>query len=447
MKKILAFVLALTMSFALVSCGGGSGNGSTPAGSTGSNTDDGKAATSLTLWTYPVGEWGKEETVNKLMADFKAETGIDVKVEYLAYADGDDKVNTALAGGNAPDLILEGPERLVANWGAKGYMVDLAELFDDADKADINAAALDACTTEDGAIYEYPLVMTAHCMGINLDAFKEAGADKYLDLENHTWTTEDFKAAMTAMYDHFGATVGAVYCAGQGGDQGTRALVNNLYGGTFTNPEHTAYTWDDPKNVQALQELYDMDGMAFDPSLQGGDEIALFYNETLKMASCWNIQQQLNPNGADTGAGKTLNGQEIVPMAFPSEDGTPKLQGGIWGFGIFDNGNDAKIEAAKTFIKYMCDSAATVDAVKAANFFPVRSDAEGTDLTNVWGDNEVMQEYSKLMPYLGDYYQVTAGWAEARTAWWNMLQEINSSGDVPAAVENFCGQANAAASK
>ena len=26
---------------------------------------------------------------------------------------------------NAPDLIFEGPERLVANWGAKGYLVDL----------------------------------------------------------------------------------------------------------------------------------------------------------------------------------------------------------------------------------------------------------------------------------------------------------------------------------
>ncbi len=444
MKKILAFVLALTMSFALVSCGGGAGSTSS-TGSTGSNTTDGKDGTTLTLWTYPVGEWGKEETVNKLMDDFKAETGITVKVEYLAYADGDDKVNTALAGGNAPDLILEGPERLVANWGDKGYMVDLSDLLDDADKADINAAALDACTHTSGAVYEYPLVMTAHCMGINLDAFKEAGADKYLDLENHTWTTEDFKAAMTAMYDHFGTNVGAVYCGGQGGDQGTRALVNNLYGGTFTNPEHTVYTWDDPKNVQALQELYDMEAISYDPSLQGGDEIALFYNETLKMAFCWNIQQQLNPNGADTGANKTLNGQTIVPMAFPSEDGKAALQGGIWGFGIFDNGDDAKIEAAKKFIKYMCDSAATVDAVKAATFFPVRSDAEGTDLSTVWADNEVMNEYSKLMPYLGDYYQVTAGWAEARTAWWNMLQEVNSSGDVSAAVENFCAQANAAA--
>ena len=90
-----------------------------------------------------------------------------MKVEYLAYADGDDKVNTAITAGNQPDLIMEGPERLVANWGAAGYMVDLADMLDDTDKKEINdvsAGVLSACTTADGKVYEYPLVMTAHCM-------------------------------------------------------------------------------------------------------------------------------------------------------------------------------------------------------------------------------------------------------------------------------------------
>jgi len=29
---------------------------------------------------------------------------------------------------------------------------------------------------------------------------------------------------------------------------------------------------------------------------------------------------------------------------------------------------------------------------------------------------------------LGDYYQVTKGWTEARYEWWNMLQEVGFSG-------------------
>ncbi len=439
MKRILALVLALAMIFTLAACG----EKKEPA--TDDKDADETTATSITLWTYPVGNWGKEENVKALTDAFKADTGIDVQVEYLAYADGDDKVNTAITAGKAPDLVLEGPERLVANWGANGYMVDLSDMLDDTDRQEIQESVLTACTNADGAVYEYPLVMTAHCMAINLNAFKEAGADQYLDLENHTWTTEGFIKAVEALYAKYGDTVGAVYCVGQGGDQGTRALVNNLYGGTFTDAEHTKYTWDDPKNIQALEQLKALDGINFDASIAGGDEIALFYQGVLKMAFCWNIAQQLNPNAADTGAGKTMNGDDIVFMSFPSETGESKLQGGIWGFGIFDNGDEAKIEAAKTFIKWMADSEHTVDAVKTANFFPVRSAAEGTDLTNVWADNEIMSEYQTLMPYLGDYYQVTKGWAQARTSWWNMLQKVGAGEDITQTVTTFCEEANAAA--
>ena len=444
-KKSLSLLLAGSMALSLVACGqkeepaGSSPAASSPAASSPAATQE------ISLWTYPIGGWGDEKQVTALTDAFLADTGIKVNVEYLAYADGDDKVNAAITANGAPDLIMEGPERLVANWGAKGYMVDLAGMLDDTDKAEINDAVLSACINAEGAMYEYPLVMTAHCMAVNLNAFKEAGADQYLNLDTHTWTTEDFTKAVAALYDHYGETVGAVYCAGQGGDQGTRALVNNLYGGTFTTEDHSGYTWNDANNIKALELLKGMDGIAFDASLAGGDEIAKLFQGVLKMALCWNIAQQLNPNQAGPGAEKTITGDDIAFMAFPSETGEAKLQGGIWGFGIFDNGDDAKIDAAKTFIKYMCDSENTADAVKTARYFAVRDAAEGADLSTIWADNANMAEYNKLMPMLGDYYQVTAGWAQARTSWWNMLQDIGEGADIAATVDTFMAEANTAA--
>ena len=454
MKKLLALLLVGAMSLSMVACGGAKEEApavtDTPAVeeevAVEEEATDAAAATEITLWTYPIGNWGDQATLDALLADFEASTGIKVKVDFLTYADGDDKVNAALEAGTAPDLIMEGPERLVANWGAKGKMVDISDLIDDTDKAELNPAALAACYDASGACYEYPLVMTAHCMAINKTVFEAADAMQYLDAESHTWTTENFLKAMEAVNAYTGAQVGAVYCVGQGGDQGTRALVNNLYGGTFTDAAHTKYTWDDAKNIQALEKLVEMESVQFDAGIAGGDEIALFYNGTLNVAFCWNIAQQLNPNSANTGAGLTASGDEIMFMAFPSENGTDtKLQGGIWGFGVFDNGDAAKIDAAKTFIKYMCDSEKTVDAVKAANYFAVRSAAEGTDLSTIWADNEIMAEYNVLMPYLGDYYQVTTGWAEARTQWWNMLQQVGAGNDVATVVAEYCGNANAAA--
>ena len=452
MKKMLALLLAMVMVLGLAACGKKDDTPPPADDQTQSDTqtpetpEEPAAAGEITLWTYPIGDWGKEDKVKAITDAFTADTGISVKVEYLAYADGDDKVNSAITAKNAPDLIMEGPERLVTNWGDKGYLVDLSDMFDDTDKSEINAAAMAACTHPNGSVYEYPLVVTAHCMAINLDAFKEAGADQFLNLETHTWTTSDFINAVDALYEHFQAPVGAVYCKGQGGDQGTRALVNNLYGGTYTNADHTAYTWDDAKNIQALEALRDAEGIDYDAALQGGDEIAKFYQGVLKMAFCWNSAQQLNPNSAGTGEGKTVTGEEIVYMNFPTPDGSPaELCGGIWGFGIFDSKDQGRIDASKQFIKFMCDSAHTADAVATSTFFAARTSAEGTDLSKIF-DSELLNEYAALMlPNLGDYYNVIKGWAAQRTEWWNMLQKVGAGEDVSAAVATHMATANEAA--
>ena len=148
MKKLLAIVLAMTMVMALAACGGDKTDSQPPAEdpkpdeTQAPDTQEPASAGELTLWTYPIGDWGKEEKVKAITDAFTADTGISVKVEYLAYADGDDKVNSAITAKNAPDLIMEGPERLVTNWGDKGYLVDLSDMFDDTDKGEINAAAM-----------------------------------------------------------------------------------------------------------------------------------------------------------------------------------------------------------------------------------------------------------------------------------------------------------------
>ena len=131
------------------------------------------------------------------------------------------------------------------------------------------------------------------------------------------------------------------------------------------------------------------------------------------MAFCWNISQEVNNADALT--------FDVLPMAFPS-DTTPCLQGGIWGFGVFNNGDEAKIEAAKTFIRFMTENDAQyAKAVEATTFAPVR------DVAGIYATNELFPEYSLLSPLMGDYYQITLGWTTARTEWWNMLQRVSST--------------------
>ena len=75
----------------------------------------------ITLWTYPIGSWGNAETVDGIIKDFNAvHPEIKVNVQYLDYQSGDDQVTTAIEAKTTPDIIMECPERLVANWGAAG---------------------------------------------------------------------------------------------------------------------------------------------------------------------------------------------------------------------------------------------------------------------------------------------------------------------------------------
>lgn len=390
----------------------------------------------LSLWTYPVGGWGDAEAVEPLLADFhQAYPHIHVSVEYLDYSTGDDKVNAALKDKTGPDLIFEGPERLVAQWGESGAMVDLSDLWLTEKAAEISTAVRSSCRHQNGHFYAFPVCMTAHCMAINYDLFKAADALQYIDETNHTWTKDGFIQAVKALYNYGHEKVAAVYCKDQGGDQGTRALITNLSGGSFTDADHTVYTFDSQENIQSLELLSGLEGISFEPTLAGGDEINLFCEGELAMAFCWNASLAIT-HTVDNPAVDF----EVFPMAFPTDSGEPKLQGGIWGFGIFDHGDPDKIAAAKTFITFMTeDDEQYTKAVHTSAQFPVR------EIKDIYAHDEIMHKYSHFTKFLGDYYQITPGWGEARSSWWNMLQDVGEGKDIPAAVKEFTAAANAGA--
>ena len=410
----------------LAACGdkAASSTAASTAGSTAGSTAAG--GVEISLWTYPIGSWGGTTSkLDDIIAAFnKVHPEIKVTYETLDYQNGDNLVTSAITAKETPDIIMEGPERLVSNWGANNLMVDLSDLWTDTqdDIAAVSESVVSACQLN-GAYYEYPLCMTTHCMAINYEVFEKAGALQYIDEATRTWTTDDFVKAMETVRDSgLAAVPGILYCGGQGGDQGTRALVNNLYSGTYTNADHTEYTANSPENVKALEllkSMVDNRSLNANAGFQAADELQQFANGTAAVTFCWNAS-----NKAQYASQVTFT---PYAMAFPSDDGVPELCGGIWGFGIFNNGDDARIEAAKTFIQFVCDDESqAAESVRLTGFFPVRDSLgdvyAGTDQA------EQMGEFASLMPYLGDYYNVAPNWTAQRQNWFNMLQEIMVNG-------------------
>ena len=442
-KRILALLLAASMSLGLAACGGGGGSSESPTG--GSETPSGSGeAVEISLWAFNIGGFTEASNWDSIIAAFnEANPDIKVTVNPVNYQDGDQKLTTAIGSGTGPDIIFEGPERIVGNYANEGLMVDLSDLWA-AGGSDI-PEGISSVSQLDGTYYMYPLSVAAHCMAINYEAFEAAGALQYLDEETRTWTTDNFVKAMEAVRDAAAAgtidvTVpGIIYCGAQGGDQGTRALVNNLYSDYYVNEDGTSYNANSANNVKALQLLQDMvnnGSMSANASFAASDELQAFANQTCAVTFCWNYSNYTQ-YAAQT---------QFTPfaMAFPSDDGVPELEmAGPYGFGVFDKGDQAKIDAAKKFVQFVCDDATIgVEAVKTTGFFPVHSD---------WGDiyegDETAADrapFALMSDYLGRYYNLTGGWTEQRAEWWPMLAAIMTTGaDPQASADDFVAKANA----
>ena len=265
---------------------------------------------------------------------------------------------------------------------------------------------------------------------------------KYIDEETRTWTTDDFVAACEALKAAMDAgtitmaETGIIYCGAQGGDQGTRALVNNLYSDYYVTEDGSSYNANSANNVKALellQGMVDEGTMGVSTSYAAADELQAFANGTCAMTFCWNYSNY----------SQYASQTQFTPfaMAFPSDDGVPELEmAGPYGLCVFDNDDQAKIDAAKEFVKFVCDDqTAGVEAVKTTGFFPAH---EG------WGDiyegDETRAPFSLMSEYLGRYYSLTPGWVAQRALWWPMLQAIMGTGaDVQTAADDYVAQANA----
>ena len=444
MKKPLALLLAAGMTLGLAACGNGSqGNSESPApgGETGGSSS---GAVELNLWSFNVGGFAEASNWEPIIAAFNEQNpDIKITVTPINYQDGDQKLTSAITAGTGPDIIFEGPERIVGNYAREGLMVDLSDLWETGG-SDI-AEGISSVSQLDGTYYMYPLSVAAHCMAINYEAFEAAGALQYIDEETRTWTTDNFVKAMEAVRDAAAAgtininTPGIIYCGAQGGDQGTRALVNTLYSDYFVNEDGTAYTANSENNVKALKLLQDMvnnGSMSANASFAAADELQAFANQTCAVSFCWNYANYTQ-YAAQT---------QFTPfaMAFPSDDGKPELEmAGPYGFGVFNNKDEAKIEAAKKFVQFVCDDQTVgVEAVKATGFFPVHSD--WGDVYTGDADAETRAPFALMSDYLGRYYNLTGGWTEQRGYWWPMLTEIMTTGaDVQTAADKYAAQANA----
>ena len=427
MKKFLALTLTLVMVLSLAACGGKKEE--TPAPDDSGNET--AAQTEIVWWAFPT--FGVDSGYEQELADAFMAANPDVKitVETIDFQSGPDALTSAITAGTAPDILFDAPGRII-EYGNAGNLVALDDMIADL-KSDLSSESLlETCVGADGSYYMYPISSSPFYMGLNKEMLEKADALQYVNLEgDRTWTTENFVKMCEALRDAgVCMTPGIVYCGAQGGDQGTRALVNNLYSGTIVGSDGK---WNVGENgvkaLELLKTMYDNKSMDAGFSMAAADELQQFQQETCAMTFCW---------GTSNAKSYASEDYTQISVPFPSDDGVPELEYLVNGFCVFDNGDDAKAAAAKRFIAFICDDAEWgPKSVVQTGAFPVRA-----SFGNLYEGNDEMSLLSSWSQYYGPYYNTRAGFAAMRPLWFNMLQQVFNGTPAQEAADAFNSGAN-----
>ncbi|MEG1104685.1 MAG: extracellular solute-binding protein [Oscillospiraceae bacterium] len=444
MKKALALVLSLAMAAGmLASCGKkpASTPASTPASAPASVAAPAKDV-EITWWAFPVfaqvdGTVGKYE---QSIADaFMAKNpNIKVKVEMIDFTSGPEKIATAIQGGTAPDVLFDAPGRIV-DYGKSGALAPLDDLFTEDFKKDVNNANIVASCSDGKNYYMYPLSVGPFVMAYNKTILEKEGLMDMVNTEgDRAWTTEQFTKLNEALAKK-GYKNAQVFCSGQGGDQGTRAFMTNLFSSNMTDDGLTKYTINDENGVKAMQYVMDevkKGNLENGTAKNGGESIDDFVAGSVTSTLLWAAGNDL----AKADALKT-NGVEVLALPLPSDDGKPELEYLVNGFCAFDNKDADKIAASKELIKFLCDdSVVGPQNVKATNVFPARS-----SFGDLYAGDAAKAFYASQTKYFDIYYNTIDGFASMRPAWFSNLQAaLTGDKDAKTAMNDFVTDANKA---
>lgn len=367
----------------------------------------------ITWWAFPVFAssnvaGGYEQSL--IDAFQKENPNIKIELKLINFTSGPDKLNDALRKKGNCDVLFDAPGRIMA-YGQQGRLVQLNDFFDDLYLEDVtNEHIIKACKNKE-IFYMYPLSSSPFYMVFNQERAEKAGV---AHLIKEGWTTEDFTKVLYAL-QKAGYIPGAIFFNGVGGDQATRAFIANLYNGDIIKSDLSIYTTDTKEFIEALAYVkvaVEQGKLLQGPYINGDMSIKKFINGEASFSLLWGPVQQKRNEGI-----LKRNNIKTIEVPFPNPTGIPKLEYLVNGFCIFDTGDMARINAAKKFVKFVCDDAVWgPKSVQQTGCFPVRH-----SFGELYYD-ERMARIASWSKYYMTYYNTVDGFATMRNYWSKFLR-------------------------
>ena len=264
--------------------------------------DEGKATGTIEVWA--MGTEG--EMLGDFVQDFEdANPDATVKVTAVPWESAHDKLSTAIAAGEGPDVSLIGTTWM-GEFAATGALDPTPSLIDSA------AFYEGAWETTDvgGTNYGVPWYVETRVLYYRTDLAKKAGWDQ----APTSW--DELKQFAQDLQSKGGAKYGLNLQPGQTGSWQTMLPFAWSNGATLTNEDGTEYTIDSPEMAEALDYYtsYFDDGLSMDRTLDPGELESGFADGTIGsfISGPWHT-------GLVEDAGVAQDQYALAPM--PSTDG------------------------------------------------------------------------------------------------------------------------------
>lgn len=217
------------------------------------------------------------EDLDAIVSAFEEEhPGITIDVQTAAYDDYFTRLQTRVAGGDAPDTFELNYENFVT-YADAGSLLDLSSAVGDTVDPDVFYTQAYEVFAQDGTQYGLPETFSNVVLFYNKDLFDQAG----VDYPTADWTWADERAAAEELTkadaDVWGTFQPVSFF------EYFKVLAQN--GGTFFTEDKTDVAFDTPVGVEAAEWLLDKVGtvMPTEADMGGQDDAAMFKAGKLAM--------------------------------------------------------------------------------------------------------------------------------------------------------------------
>lgn len=380
---------------------------------------------SLTVWLTP--QWkgvfdGTEEGADydsflkEAAARYTADhPNVSIDVQVIDGSSRDENLSVAQETNTLPDVMFEGAFTL-SSFYHRGAIVPLTEIITEEDKADIAQGIWDNCMVED-EIFIFPFFHMPGTLIYNADMFETAGLGDKIggEYEIATWTPEEFKEILQTLKEaNPGVYPMALFALNNQADTWNLAYLR-MFGNEFYGEDNKLIV-NEESGVKALQYILDLynEGLTVPgaESLDSNTNNAMFQNQAIAVSFTNSV---LMANLATDMANGTVPAFNYRLANIPG-DPHPNSFTYVTGAMVMNTGDEARIAAAKDFVKYFCTDPELVLASK--NGTPVRASV----VEQVSDELPYLEAYNANDQYLFNFSKNLAGYTELRNVLFPELQ-------------------------